>query len=175
MSDVAGLDQAAVGQRLLAIALAMIAGTLINGTMIDALARRGIDRSAYLAVGLGGLLLAEFALATNLDPQAYWPWLLMGFTGNIGALVHSILNRVFPVHYAARSISTIAILTFALVFVIQSGIGFILDVWGARPDGSYPEIAYYVAFGILVFAQGSCLLYLVFSLPRLRTEMRKAG
>ena len=175
MSDVAGLDQAAIGQRLLAIALAMMAGTLLNGAMIDALARRGIDRSAYLAVGLGGLLFSEFALATKLDPLAYWPWLLMGFTGNIGALVHPILNRVYPVHYAARSISTIAVLTFALVFVIQSGIGFILDLWGANPDGSYPEIAYYVGFSILVFAQGSCLLYLVISLPRLRAEARKAG
>ena len=175
MSDVAGLDQAAIGQRLLAIALAMVAGTLINGAMIDALARRGIDRSAYLAVGLGGLLFAEFALATKLDPQAYWPWLLMGFTGNIGALVHPILNRIYPVHYAARSISTIAILTFGLVFVIQSGIGFILDLWGAGPDGSYPEIAYNLGFGILVFAQGSCLLYLIISLRRLRTEARNAG
>jgi len=175
MSDVAGLDQAAIGQRLLAIALAMVAGTLLNGPMMDVLARRGVDRSAYLAVGLGGFLLAEFALAAELDPQGYWPWLLMGFTGNIGALVHPILNRIYPVHYAARSISTIAILTFALVFVIQSGIGFILDLWGARPDGSYPEIAYTWAFGILVLAQGASLLYLVVSLPRLRAEAQNAG
>lgn len=175
MSDVAGLDQAAIGQRLLAIALAMAAGTLINGPMMDALARRGIDRSAYLAVGLGGFLLAEFALAAQLDPFGYWPWLLMGFTGNIGALVHPILNRIYPVHYAARSISTIAILTFVLVFAIQSGIGFILDLWGAGPDGSYPVIAYTWAFGLLAFAQAACLLYLVISLPRLRAEAGKAG
>ena len=175
MSDVAGLDQAAIGQRLLAIALAMVAGTLINGPMMDVLARRGIDRSVYLAVGLGGFLLAEFALAAKLDPQGYWPWLLMGFTGNIGALVHPILNRIYPIHYAARSISTIAIFAFALVFVIQSGIGFILDLWGARPDGSYPEVAYDWAFGILVFAQAASLLYLAISLPRLRAEARNAG
>ena len=128
-----------------------------------------------LAVGLGGFLLAEFALAAKLDPQGYWPWLLMGFTGNIGALVHPILNRIYPIHYAARSISTIAIFAFALVFVIQSGIGFILDLWGARPDGSYPEIAYDWAFGILVFAQAASLLYLAISLPRLRKEARSAG
>ena len=175
MSDVAGLDQGAIGQRLLAMALAMVAGTLINGATMDALARRGIDRSAYLAVELGGLLFGEFALAAKLDPQGYWPWLLMGFTGNIGALVDPILNRIYPVHYAARSISTIAILTFAHVFVIQSGIGFILDFWGAQPDGSYPEIAYDWAFGILVLAQGASLLYLAMSLPRLRTEARNAG
>lgn len=175
MSDVAGLDQAAIGRRLLAIAIAMMAGTLFNGVLTDALAKRGVDRSAYLAVGLGGLLVAEFALATKLDPHAYWPWVLMGFTGNIGALVHPILSPNYPPHYAARSISTIAILTFGLVFVIQSGIGFILDLWGALPDGSYPEMAYNVAFGMLVFAQGSCLLYLAVSLPRLRKEARKSA
>ncbi len=156
------------------MALAMVAGTLINGALMDALARRGVDRSAYLAVGLAGLLLAVFALAAKLDPLGYWPWLLMGFTGNIGALVHPILNRIYPVHYAARSISTIAVLTFTLVFVVQSGIGFILDLWGVQPDGRYPEIAYDWAFGILSSALGAAVLYLAISVPRLRAEARKA-
>ena len=57
----------------------------------------------------------------------------------------------------------------------QCAIGFILDLWGASADGSYPQIAYDVAFALLVFAQGACLLYLVVSLPRLRAETRKAG
>lgn len=175
MSDVAGLDQTAIGQRLLAMALAMVAGTLINGALMDALARRGVDRSAYLAVGLAGLVLAVFALAAKLDPLGYWPWLLMGFTGNIGALVHPILNRIYPVHYAARSISTIAVLTFTLVFVVQSGIGFILDLWGVQPDGRYPQIAYDWAFGILASSLGAAVLYLAISVPRLRAEARKAS
>lgn len=84
-------------------------------------------------------------------------------------------SRIYPAHYAARSISTIAILTFVLVFMIQSGIGLVLDLWGAGPDGSYPAIAYTWAFGILAAAQGACVLYLFVSLPRLRIEARNVG
>lgn len=174
MSDVAGLDQAAIGRRLLAVALAMSVGTISHGAIVDALARRGVDRSAYLAAGLSALLFAKFSLAIGLDPQAYWPWVLMGFTGNIGALVHPILLRIYPAHYAARSISTIAVLTFALVFVIQGGIGFILDLWGAGADGTYPRAAYGWGLGLLVFAEAIFLASMIASLKRLRFEAGKA-
>ena len=173
MSDVAGLTQIEIGERLLAIAFAMAAGTLINGAMIDHLARRGIDRSLYLAVGLGCLVFAEFAIAAELDPHAYWPWIIMGFTGNIGATVHPILNRTYPAAFAARSISTIAVFTFALVFAIQAGVGFVLDLWGADAAGRYPVEAYRWGFGGFVGAQALCVLWLAVNLKRLRVEAAK--
>jgi hypothetical protein len=98
----------------------------------------------------------------------------MGFTGNIGALVHPILNRTYPAHYAARSISTIAVLTFALVFIIQGGIGFVLDFWGADAAGRYPREAYGWGLGMLVVAETLCLASMIASLKRLRAEARKA-
>ena len=173
MSDVAGLDQIEIGERLLAIALAMSAGTLANGAIIDHLARRGVDRSAYLAVGLSALLFSQFALAAELDPTAYWPWIVMGFTGNIGALVHPILNRTFPVAYAARSISTIAILTFLMVFAIQAGIGFVLDLWGADGQGHYPPVAYRWGLGTFVAVEALVIGWLIVNLGRLSAEARK--
>jgi predicted MFS family arabinose efflux permease len=170
MSDVAGLDQVEIGRRLFALALAMVAGTLGNGALIDQLARRGIDRSAYLAAGLSALLFAKIAIASEIDPGAYWPWLLLGFTGNIGALVHPILNLTYRPAYAARSISTIAVFTFVLVFAVQSGIGFVLDLWGADAAGRYPAAAYRWGFGGLVAAEAVCIGWLVLNLGRLRHE-----
>jgi predicted MFS family arabinose efflux permease len=168
MSDVAGLGQAEIGERLLVIALAMSAGTLANGAIIDHLARRGVDRSAYLAAGLAALVLSEFAIAAELAPGAFWPWVVMGFTGNIGALVHPILNRTFPVDYAARSISTIAVFTFVLVFAIQAGIGFVLDQWGADAAGRYPVEAYRWGFGGMVALEALAVGWLTISLRRLK-------
>ncbi len=175
MSDVAGLTQVEIGERLLVIALAMSAGTLVNGAMIDHLARRGVDRSAYLAGGLAALVFTEFAIAAEFDPKAYWPWIVMGFTGNIGATVHPILNRTYPASYAARSISTIAVFTFVLVFAIQAGVGFVLDLWGADAAGRYPAQAYRWGFGCFVGAQALCVLWLSLNLKRLRFEASKVA
>ena len=173
MSDVAGLNQTEIGERLLVVSLAMMVGTLFNGTIIDQLVRHGIDRSAYLAGGLVLLLFAELSIVAELDVRAYWPWVLMGFTGNIGALVHPILNRTFPRDFAARTISTIAVATFAAVFAIQSGIGFLLDFWGADATGHYPADAYRWGLGGLVLIQSLLIGWLIINLKRLSTEASK--
>lgn len=175
MSDVAGLTQVEIGERLLVIALSMSVGTLVNGAIIDHLARRGVDRSAYLVVGLAVLVFGEFAIAAELDMRAYWPWVLIGFTGNIGATVHPILNRTYKAAYAARSISTIAVFTFVLVFAIQAGVGFVLDLWGADATGRYPVQAYRWGFGCFVGAQALCVVWLAVNLKRLRFEASKVA
>ena len=167
MSDVANLSQAEIGNRLLAMAIAMSIGTISNGAIVDQLAKRGINRAKYLAIGLFLLFFSHFSLATNIDPQAYWPWIIMGLTGNIGVLVHPILNRTYPPGYAARSISTIAVSTFLMVFLIQFGIGFILDIWGPNEIGNYPKIAYNYAFGILVTFEVLLLLWMLINIKKL--------
>jgi len=175
MSDVAGLDQVAIGERLMVTAIAMVFGMASNGAVADTLARRGFGHADYLACALGVLIIGEFVVAFGLAPTAYWPWMMIGFMGNVGALVHPILNPVFPPAYAARSISTIAASTFGLVFVIQAGLGFILDQWGADAAGRYPAVAYEWGLGALVGAEILCLAWFIWSLPRLRAEVRKAA
>ena len=167
MSDVAGLTQADVGNRLLAMAMAMSIGTLSNGLIVDQLAKRGFNRAKYLAIGISFLFFSHFIIAFNIDPKAYWPWIIMGLTGNIGVLVHPILNRTYPAGYAARSISTIAVSTFLMVFLIQFGIGFILDQWGPNEIGQYPKIAYNFAFGILVTFEVLLLSWMLINIKKL--------
>tara|TARA_B110000305_G_scaffold87142_1_gene98192 strand:+ start:55562 stop:56791 length:1230 start_codon:yes stop_codon:yes gene_type:complete len=167
MSDVANLSQTEVGNRLLAMAIAMSIGTIGNGAIVDQLAKRGINRAKYLSIGLFLLFFSHFSLAINIDPQAYWPWIIMGLTGNIGVLVHPILNRTYPPGYAARSISTIAVSTFLMVFLIQFGIGFILDIWGPNEIGNYPKIAYNYAFGILVVLEVLLLSWMLMNIKKL--------
>ena len=168
MSDVAGLSQSEIGMRLLIVAIAMSFGTLGNGAFIDYLSKRGVNRAKYLAAGLMILFLVQICFALNIDPKGYWQWALLGLTGNIGVLVHPILNKTYPAGYAARSISTIAVSTFFMVFVIQFGIGYILDIWGPNEFGSYPKVAYNYAFGILV-----SLEILLFSLMLLNIRKLK--
>ncbi len=153
MADVAGLSQEEIGLRLLIVAIAMSFGTLGNGALVDYLSKKGFNRAKYLATGLMMLFIVQIFFALNIDTDGYWQWVILGLTGNIGVLVHPILNKTYPPGYSARSISTIAVSTFLLVFIIQFGIGYILDIWGPNESGAYPVVAYNSAFGMLIIIE----------------------
>jgi MFS family permease len=148
MSDVAGLTQEEIGIRLLIVAIAMSFGTLGNGALVDYLSKRGFNRAKYL--------------------DGYWQWVILGLTGNIGVLVHPILNKTYPPGYSARSISTIAVSTFLMVFLIQFSIGFILDIWGPNDLGSYPKVAYNYAFGMLVIIEVIFFSWMLVNIRKLK-------
>lgn len=168
MADVAGLSQSEIGIRLLIVAIAMSFGTLGNGAMVDYLSKRGINRAKYLATGLMILFLIQISFALNIDTDGYWQWVLLGLTGNIGVLVHPILNKTYPPGYSARSISTIAVSTFLLVFLIQFSIGYILDIWGPNELGSYPKVAYNYAFGMLVIVEIVFFSWMLLNIRKLK-------
>lgn len=168
MSDVAGLTQEQIGIRLLIVAIAMSFGTLGNGALVDYLSKRGFNRAKYLAIGLLALFLIQISFALNIDTDGYWQWAILGLTGNIGVLVHPILNKTYPPGYSARSISTIAVSTFLMVFLIQFSIGFILDIWGPNDLGSYPKVAYNYAFGMLVIIEVIFFSWMLVNIRKLK-------
>lgn len=150
LSDVAGLNQAEVGQRLLVMAVAMSMGMLINGSLADALTHLGIPLAAVMSMGILGLLLSILAIVLQFAPQAWWPWAVMGFTGNIGALGFPLISRRFPSTASARAMSVLAASNFALAFLVQFSLGWVLDLWGRDATGAYPAEAYSVAIGALL-------------------------
>ena len=162
MSDVAGLSQEDIGSRLLLMALAMSCGMLVNGTIADMLTGVGIPLAAVMAAGVTGLLVAQFTVMAALAPQAWWPWAVMGFTGNIGALGYPLISRRFPMGGSARAMSVLAMSNFALAFAVQFLLGWILDFWGRSEFGAYPVEAYRAGLGaflglqVLVFAWFLC-------------------
>ena len=54
-----------------------------------------------------------------------------------------------------------------MVFLIQFGIGFILDIWGPNEIGNYPKIAYNYAFGILVVLEVLLLSWMLMNIKKL--------
>lgn len=148
MADVAGLTQAEVGQRLLVMALAMSCGMLLNGTIADVLTAFGIPLAVVMAVGFTCLLVSQLVLVIELAPRAFWPWAVMGFTGNVGALAYPLLIRRFPSSVSARAISALAVFNFGLAFLVQFLMGGVLDLWGRNIEGAYPATAYGFAIGV---------------------------
>ena len=116
------------------------------------------------------LFLIQISFALNIDTDGYWQWAILGLTGNIGVLVHPILNKTYPPGYSARSISTIAVSTFLMVFLIQFSIGFILDIWGPNDFGSYPKVAYNYAFGMLVIIEVIFFSWMLVNIRKLKID-----
>lgn len=163
MSDVAGLSQTEIGGRLMLLAVAMSCDMLINGTAADRLALVGVPLAVVMALGFTGLLFAQSLLALELAPRAWWPWALMGFTGNIGALGYPLISRRFPARESARAMSAVNVMGFALALPVQAEVGWTLDLWGQDPTGASDARAYATALGALLGLQGLALLWFVTS------------
>lgn len=159
MQDVAGLGAADIGARLLLMALAMSAGMLLNGSLGDLLTGLGVPLAALMALGLAALLAAQAVLIAGLAPRAWWPWAVMGYCGNIGALGYPLISRAFPAWASARAMSALAMSNFVLAFGVQASMGVLLDLWGQGPGGAYPPLAYAVALGVFLALQLAVFLW----------------
>lgn len=153
MADVAGLTQTEVAHRLLVMALAMSCGMLLNGTIADMLTSVGLPLALVMAVGFTCLLISQLVLVAEFAPRAFWPWAVMGFTGNVGALAYPLLIRQFPSSVSARAISVLAMFNFGLAFVVQFLLGWMLDLWGQTTAGAYPAVAYSAGIGLILGSQ----------------------
>ena len=80
-----------------------------NYSLYGDLSKKGVNRAKYLATGLMMLFIVQIFFALNINTGGYWQWVILGLTGNIGVLVHPILNKTYPSGYSARSISTIVV------------------------------------------------------------------
>ena len=59
-------------------------------------------------------------------------------------------------------------LIFLLVFIIQFGIGYILDLWGPDESGAYPVVAYNYAFGMLIIIEILFFSWMLLNIRRLK-------
>ena len=121
------------------------------GIEVESMIRRGlpVSMAILLLVILGGSSLGQWT-----------PWLLAAFcvTSTVVSLAQPILTQRLPVHLAGRSLTSFNLLVFAGVFLIQSGVGRLVDALQQR--GWMLADAYRGAFGVLLAA---CVLsYLLF-------------
>ena len=152
LRDVAGYDRAGVGQALLVVNLALIAGFLAFGRLADARTRRG---ASALPVVAGGVALAAACLgllAAGVTTGALVLWGAFVFFGTAATLGYSIVSRRFPKELAGRVNTTLNTFIFTGMFLAQWLVGLVLEGW-PRSNGGYPREAYSWALGMLCAAQ----------------------
>jgi len=153
MRDVGGLDRAAVGTHLMALAGAVVAGFVVSGAVAERLSRRGI-RAGTVAVGamvLFVLVQCLIVVAGPLLPGALW--MAFGLFGSATTVAYAGLSQHFHGALAGRANTALNVLVFVAAFGVQWGVGVVLDAWEDPVTNTYGAAGYHWAFGILILLQ----------------------
>jgi MFS family permease len=167
LSDVEGLDRAALLQHLFVMAIALSVGALLLGVTADRLRRRGVGPRGLLGLVVTVFIAAELALILRLPLPPYIPWAVVAAVGAATVLSYAILSEYFPKEIAGRANAALNVFHIGGAFVLQYLTGVVVQLWSPI-DGHYPEIAYQTAFALNVGLQIAAALW--FALPWLQAR-----
>jgi MFS family permease len=132
------------------------------GAAADRLRKRNIGTEVLLACVGGLLILAEFVLILRIPLPSVLPWSTVSIAGAATVLSFAVVADYFPREFAARANGALNLLHFGSAFLIQYGIGLVIERWQPQ-DGHYPITAYQSAFGLSAVLQLAALVW--FALP----------
>ena len=95
--------------------------------------------------------------------------LLLGFYGIANVLVYAGYAQIFPKYLLGRVSTILNLLTFICAFILQWGVGVIIDMWPATKTGYAPE-SYQGAFAVLFLLQAAGLIWYFLSLKLSRKQ-----
>jgi len=164
LRDVSGLTRAQVGTHLLWVAIALTAGYAAWATLADRL-RAHIPPLWISAAGLSGFCVMNLLVAWQPASYHLPLWMLYTFIGASGTLFYSGLVGLHEPALAGRVNTTLNLVVFVGAFVLQWGIGVVVEAWSS-PGEPLSPVGYQVAFGTLAGLQLLSLLWLVRGLWR---------
>jgi MFS family permease len=163
LTDVEGLDRAALVQHLFTMAVALSLGALLLGVVADRLRRRGIGPEALLGLIAAVFMTVQFALILRWPLPSYILWAVVAAVGAATVLSYTILAEYFPKEFAGRANGALNVFHIGGAFVLQYATGVVLQHWTPQA-GHYPEIAYQTAFALNLVLQIAAWVW--FALPR---------
>jgi sugar phosphate permease len=159
LRDVAAYDGTTRAHTLLLYTFSMMAGSLSIGQMSSRAQAGGYPAILVPALCIAGLLIAEVGLF--LQPQDSMTvtalWMLFAFFAAGGPSGYVAVGQMFPAEQVGRVSTAINTLTLAGAFLLQTLIGWILDLWPRTPSHGWDPRGYSAALLL------SLLLHLLFA------------
>ena len=163
MRDVAGYtDKIAIANVLVAFNIGMTAAFLCAGAIADALKARGITHLATMKCFFVIALMAQAWLLLAPTRLPHLAWATMSFGANALVLGFPLLAARFPPQLTGRVNTSINMLAFSCAFLLQWGIGLVVNLWPAHAGG-YAVAGSYVAWGAMLLAQAIAFVWLLTS------------
>lgn len=159
--QVCGWTPGLAAQGLFAINVAMLLSFMAWGVVVPRLHARGWTAQRVIARATP-LSLVALLLAVLLGPQATtWLWVLFCAGSSVVALSQPAVGQAFRAELAGRALSAYNLVVFLGIFVVQWGIGLVIDL--GRANGWSTLSAYRGAVALLA---GCCTLSYVWFLRR---------
>ena len=162
LRDMAHLSRAEVANVLLVSAIAMVAGSLFFGWLIDYLRKFGVKPLFVCGAGIWIFVVVQALMVGAAGLNPYLIAASFSFFGTATTMNYAIVAQSVPPHLTGRVSTSFNLLVFLLAFVVQWGMGGVINQW-TQDHGAYPALAYQYAFGIIVALQiPGLLLWLTF-------------
>ncbi len=165
MTQVAGWSAAEAASGLFLINLAMLVTFWLWGLITPGLARKGVPVELLIALGLPLSFLVSGALVwmgPAIGSAAAVGMALLCVSSTFVALAQPAVGMAFPSHLAGRALSAYNLVIFAGIFVVQWGIGLLVDA--GRGLGLENAAAYQAA--LACFGLTSVLSWVFFLLKK---------
>jgi predicted MFS family arabinose efflux permease len=170
LRDVAGLNSDNAAQLLFVMTLAFIGGFLTLGIIAERLSQLFDIRP--ISISVFGMTLFLFIQGTMIFGGFGSPLilvLLLGFFGTASVLVYAGYAQIFPNYLSGRVSTILNLLVFICAFILQWGVGVIIEMWPVTETGYDPE-SYQAAIGVLFLLQATGLIWYFLSLKLSRKQ-----
>jgi len=167
LADVEGLDRGTIVFYLSSMAGALAAGALLIGFAGDRLKRAGVNPRYPLAAAFSAFALLQAAILSHVPIPGIALWCGFAAFGSTTVLSYAALADHFGKALAGRANAALNLLHIGMAFVMQWGIGVLIDRWPVEADGHHPRIAYEMAFAAVLLAQAVALTWLLIPLRKL--------
>ena len=157
LRDVAGMNGPARAGVLLLYTFAMVVGSVLTGSAASRANAAGLPPFLVPIVCLAGLVLLQAGLMLQPSQPAVVLvlWLAIAVFGTAGPVGYVVMCQMFPPEQTGRVSTAVNTLTLGGAFLVQTTIGWILDLWprtasdGWDPDGYSWALAVTAAFQAL--------------------------
>jgi MFS family permease len=161
LRDLAGLDGHARAATLFCYALGMMAGGLVMGQLTSRVQKRGFPPMLVPAAAAVGMLLIQLGFV--FGPRDFITvtvlWSLLALIAAAGPPGYAVIAQFFPVEQMGRVSTVINTVVLGGAFLMQSLIGWILDLWPRTASGGWDPAGYFWAMLLSMAMQVVALLW----------------
>ncbi len=156
LRDVGGLDDTRRAAVLLAYACGLSIGSLVMGRLASVAQARGHSAMLLPYIAMGGIAVMQGVLILHPSGNPLWlgvTWFLFAFCGATGPSGYAAVAQSFGTQLAGRVATAINGSMLALVFLLQTAIGLLLDLWPRTESGGWHPAGYGWALAMTLMLQ----------------------
>jgi predicted MFS family arabinose efflux permease len=168
LTRVAGWSATEAAGGLFGINFAMLCAFLAWGLVMPRLIARGVTVHALTLRGLVLPLVLTAWIVSSPAPAGAMTWAIWCVSCTVVSLSQPAVGQAFPPALAGRALSAFNLVIFAGVFVLQWGIGLLIDAFEAA--GTSAPVAFRAALAVFGVCAGAAYIWYVWASRRMAPE-----